>query len=500
MADKSVIIIGAGIGGLSAGCYARMNGYRAAIFEMHNKPGGLCTAWERKGYNIDACLHWLTGSAPSSNYYRLWEEIGAVKGKDIIDMEQFYRVESVDGKVFTMYTNLDRLEVHMREISPEDTIAIKELIGVMRRLSGMNLPIDKPPELYSPFDGITMTIRMLPYIRDMLKWGRMTMTDLAGRFQNALLRDSMLAFWGSELSTIGMLMFVAMMHNKTAGYVIGGSLEMSRSVERRYLDLGGEIHYKSKVSKVIVENDRAVGVRLADGSEHRADYVISAADGHATIFDMLDGKYCNDTVRGYYAKLPIFQPLIFISLGVNRVFEEMPKMISGLLMELEKPVRIAGKEQKWLSVRIHNFDPTLTPQGKTLLTMFIESNYSYWETLHQEITRYKEEKLQIADLVISLLDKRFPGLAGQVEMKDVATPVTFHRYTGNWQGSYEGWLMIPQTLNLNMSKTLPGLDNFYMAGQWVQPGGGLPSGVMTARNVVQFLCKRDRMKFTTTIA
>lgn len=61
--EKSIIIIGAGIAGMAAGCYGQMNGYRSRIFEMHDKPGGLCTAWERKGYTIDGCLHWLVGSS-----------------------------------------------------------------------------------------------------------------------------------------------------------------------------------------------------------------------------------------------------------------------------------------------------------------------------------------------------------------------------------------------------------------------------------------------------
>ncbi|HUU64217.1 MAG TPA: NAD(P)-binding protein [Dehalococcoidia bacterium] len=59
--EKSIIIIGAGIAGMAAGCYGQMNGYRSRIFEMHDKLGGLCTAWERKGYTIDGCLHWLVG-------------------------------------------------------------------------------------------------------------------------------------------------------------------------------------------------------------------------------------------------------------------------------------------------------------------------------------------------------------------------------------------------------------------------------------------------------
>lgn len=70
-AGKSIIIIGAGIAGLSAGCYGRMNGYRTQIFERHNIPGGVCTAWQRKGYTIDGCIHWLVGSSPGSNFHRL---------------------------------------------------------------------------------------------------------------------------------------------------------------------------------------------------------------------------------------------------------------------------------------------------------------------------------------------------------------------------------------------------------------------------------------------
>lgn len=68
MAEK-IVIIGAGISGLSAGCYACMNGYKAEIYETQAKPGGLCTAWKRKGYTIDGCIHWLTGSSPEDSFF-----------------------------------------------------------------------------------------------------------------------------------------------------------------------------------------------------------------------------------------------------------------------------------------------------------------------------------------------------------------------------------------------------------------------------------------------
>ena len=67
--DRSIIIIGAGIAGLCAGCYCQMNGYRSQIFEMHTVLGGLCTTWKRKGYKIDLCIHWLTGSSPGDPFH-----------------------------------------------------------------------------------------------------------------------------------------------------------------------------------------------------------------------------------------------------------------------------------------------------------------------------------------------------------------------------------------------------------------------------------------------
>ena len=93
------------MGGLSVGCYAQMNGYQTQIFEMHDKAGGLCSAWKRNGYTIDGCLQWLWGSAPNHGMYRFWEELGVIQGQEIINMDVLMRVETLDGKVFVFYTN-----------------------------------------------------------------------------------------------------------------------------------------------------------------------------------------------------------------------------------------------------------------------------------------------------------------------------------------------------------------------------------------------------------
>jgi phytoene dehydrogenase-like protein len=494
MEEKSIIIIGAGIAGLSAGIYAQMNGYKTQIFEMNIKPGGLCTAWERKGYIIDGCLHWLVGTSPDSSYNHMWKEVGVLQGKQVIDMDQYMRVETAEGKVITLYTDVDKLEKHLKEIAPEDSAFIDEFTRAIRRFAEFDIPSDKAPELYSTLDNLKMMTKMAPYMGEMQKWSKMTLKEFAERFQNPALREVWQMVWPVDFSSLFFLMTLGWMTKKNAGYVVGGSMEISLAMEKRYCELGGKINYRSGIEKILVENNRAVGIKLANGTEHKSDYVISAADGHATIWEMLEGKYLDDTVRGYY-EMPIFQPLVYIGLGVNRSFADMPQMVSGMVFPLEKPIVIGNKEHKNLGIHIYNFDPSFAPSGKTVLTVMFESDFNYWAELSQDMKRYKAEKEIITVAVVSALSKRFPGIAKQIEMWDIATPLTFYRYTGNWQGSYEGWLMTPQNMNLRMKKTLPGLDNFYMVGQWVQPGGGLPSGLMTGCHVVQILCKRDKKKY-----
>jgi phytoene dehydrogenase-like protein len=498
---KSIIIIGAGIAGLSAGCYGQMNGYKTQIFELHDKPGGLCTSWKRKGYTFDGCIHWLVGSKAGSSFNHIWQELGAVQGRQMVDHEEFVRVEGKDGKVFVLYTNIDRLEQHMKEWAPADAKFIEEFCGATRRFVRFDEAMGTMAERSGPLGGIRTMIKMLPFMPSMIKYSKMSIHDFAARFSDPFLRQAFATIFDiPDFPVVGMMMTLAWMHERDAGYPIGGSLAFSQAIERRYLDLGGEIHYNSRVEKILVENDSAVGVRLADGAasltEHRADIVISAADGHATIFDMLGGRYTDDKVRNYYEELPIFAPIIQVSLGVARDLSDEPSMV---LHPLDEPITIAGEAQQRMGWRHFCYDPTLAPEGKSVIVTSFPSNYAYWKELHQDRERYDAEKKDIAIKVIAQLEKRFPGIADQVEAVDVATPMTYERYTGNWQGSMEGWLLTTRTIRMTtgrgMDKTLPGLDDFYMAGQWVHPGGGVPTAAMSGRQVIQMICRRDGKSF-----
>jgi phytoene dehydrogenase-like protein len=338
-------------------------------------------------------------------------------------------------------------------------------------------------------------LKMAPYLGFLRKWNKVTTKEYAQRFKNPFLREMFTATFGEEFPLAMSLMTLAMQHRKSAGYVIGGASALVNPIEKRYQALGGEIHFGTRVVKIIVENNKAVGIKLADGQEYRANWVISAADGRTTIFDMLDGKYISTEIKSKYEHPNLFAPLVYVALGINRKFEDVPPSINGFTYQLKQPIIVAGQKQDSLNLRVYNFDPTLAPPGKNIAVVTFQSGYDYWKTLRENLTAYNAEKEKIADDVISALEERFPGIKTQIEMRDIATPITWERYTGNWRGAYEGWMFDIKNLLSSMKKTLPGLDNFYMAGQWVNPGGGMPTAVMSGNHTIQMICKKDRKKF-----
>ena len=190
MTEKSIIVIGAGIAGLSAGCYGQMNGYNDQIFEQDTRPGGLCTSWERKGYTINGGLAFVGGSGPGTDLYRLWQELGVVPKIKMIDYEYFVIVEGEGDEKFFMHTDVDRLEQHMKELAPEDDKVIDDFIKAIRVFTKYQLPFEKAQELYTPIDKMKLMFTHLPLFRAIGKWKKIPIQDFVRRFKNPFLREA----------------------------------------------------------------------------------------------------------------------------------------------------------------------------------------------------------------------------------------------------------------------------------------------------------------------
>jgi phytoene dehydrogenase-like protein len=493
-----VVVIGAGIAGLSAGSYAAMNGYEVDVFERHSIPGGMCTAWERNGFTFDGCLHWLTGTTAEDSFHQLWRELGAIQGRRIVDHDIFYQFCGRDGRVFSLFTSVDRLEAHMKELAPADNEPIETLCGLIRRMRGFGMPMDKAFELYGPFDYARLMLRMGRYMKDMSFCSAISIGGFADRFTDPLLRESLKISLGDESMTLfSLVVTLSLLDKRAGGFPAGGSLEFARAIERRCLCLGGKVHYGTGVSKVLTRDGRAVGVRLEDGSEIPADQVISAADLKTTLYGMLEGKHLDPQHEALFARSRVFPSSVQVSFGVNMDLAARPHCV-GEVFRLGTPLVIGREKQDWLMVKNFCFDPSLSPPGKSVVeAMFMSDDFEYWRDLRQAKASYKAEKERIAAAVTGAIDCFIPGFKSAVEVVDVATPATYARYTGSWKGAFMSWVQTPESaasLRL-IRKTVPGLERFWLAGMWVMSPGGVPTGAKTARDVVQMMCRRDGRKF-----
>ncbi len=495
---KSIIIIGTGIGGLSAGVYGQMNGYETQIFEMHTKAGGQCTSWKRKGYTFDPCIHHFFGCKAGSKINQMWYELGVLP-RDLAPIEQCTAVASLNGKMFVDYYDLERLHKTLLDLSSADSAMIEQYIRLIKAFSN-----EKLDDAMSSGSFLKM-IGILPLIFPIRKWMKMTMRTFAEQFSDPFLRKAF-----AELvyaNPDGPLFFHCMRHaggmNGDIQWPVGGAGALATSIERRYLALGGKVHYRSRVEKIIVENDRAVGITLEDESEHRADIIISNADGRKTILNMLNGKYINDTVEDYCKPIQDETPFaVDVFLGVNRDLSKEP---SSLVLLLEQPVTIANHKYESIETQLYGFDNSMAPTGKGTIKVELWASYTYWQQLYNsDREKYKQEKQKVAEKVIEILERRFQGIKNQVEVIDVCTLLTWERYMGGTQG----WFNLPnRRIDFSMREdlsdkkfkmTLPGLSNFYFVGIWATVMGSLAHNALSGKTIIRCICKKDGKEFKST--
>jgi phytoene dehydrogenase-like protein len=498
--EKKMVIVGAGIAGLSTGCYALMNGYKTTIIEMHTVPGGLCTAWKRKGFTFDISMHMLVGSK-SGPFHRMWQELGVLDNREFFYHDETVCIEGL-GKRLDIYADPKRLEDQMLAMSPSDADVIKEFVSLLFGKGIMNMASLKPAEMFGFMDNIKMLFAFIPFISLFKKYGHLTIQEFAQRFKDPFLQNAVRFFIdapGWPMRRYPMVAMSGIMESfYDAGVPMGGSQDVIFKIAELYKKLGGEIYYKSRATDLIILRDQVIGIKLEDGREIMADDVVWAGDGHKLIFDILDGRYINDEVKQIYNDWTPVQPLVHVAIGVNR---DMSKEPHRIIFELEKPITIAGEEHKWMAFLHHCFDPTMAPQGKSAVEVWYATQFDYWENLARHRTAYDAEKKRIADVTIAELDKRWPGFASRIEVVDVPTPATYQRYTGNWKASPDGWYITPDNMGKRtLLRTLPGLSCLHMVGQWTAPFTGTVIAALSGRQLIQLLCKLSKMPFKTSPA
>lgn len=480
--QKQVLIIGAGVSGLAAGIYAQLNGFQAEIVEQNATPGGLCTAWQRHGFTFDCCVHWFTGSLPGSKLYRLWEELGAVQGREFRRRDIYSLDADEKGIVFTAYTDVEKLRAEMMRLAPEDKVVIDNVCDDVKRFAKIDMPVD--------MTSLDMLLS-LPVLGLFRKYS-MPLSTLAARFTDERLRLAFGRTFGWHDQSAAFTLFALGLMSKGDGaYPMGGSLPLVRALEERYVELGGKVRYGTKVEGILVEADVAVGLRTTAG-EMRADAIIAASDWHTTVFDWLGGRYQDHDLKEMLSKLEPFPPLLLVFLGMKEEAIDVPESV---LVPAMRSVDPGDTPTTHLLLERRSFDPAMAPRGKGVLCVTLPSSYLHWNGLRDNRAGYLAEKNRVASEVLEALEAWRPGTRDMVEVVEVVTPLSFEKWTGNWKGSYQGWLWTKGASLTSLDNTLPGLGNLYLAGQWLSPGGGLPIAALSGRKAIKTLCRDQKVRF-----
>jgi phytoene dehydrogenase-like protein len=498
--EKEVLIIGGGIAGLSAGIYARQNEYKTTILEMGEHPGGQLTAWQRDGYTFDFCLQWLIGS-DHGVYNDIFREIGAIDDKtETINHDVFHkRVDEQFGD-FYFYTDMDRWEAYLKEMAPEDSKGIHKLCNMIKRTTKLE-EFENPPGMRSLQEYLRQILKGWRALPMMARYANCTIEQLLKDLglKNAKLCQFLNEFLVSESGNgvppevpgVALLMILGWQHDKNAGYLKGGSGQMTQRIQDTYTKLGGEFRFHARVKDILVEDGVARGVILENGERLLADHVISACDGHTVLFDMLGGKYMPPAIQKAYDEWKVFMPLVMVGFGIDKTIVSDAHHTEYFCTNKIQIGRTAVARYSILNRSM--YDDTFAPEGKTALELFFESPWDNWKDLSD--AEYAQEKEAIKNRCTELLEKHYPGIAEHIEVVNLATPRTTERYTGVWKGSYEGFMPPPGAIGSALPMELDGLKNFTMAGQWVMPGGGLPQSSQSGRWAVQKLVKSDKKKF-----
>lgn len=490
---KTIVIVGAGIAGMSAGIYAEQNGFHAIILEKNPRVGGLCAGWMRKGQPIDGCVHWLTGTREGTILYEDWKNVGVITSNDqIINLPSWGSFE-YQGKKVTFWADTKRAEKEWIEVAPEDTKEIRKFFKMVNDFTTVELPLRRPLEFLSFKDTMKLGFSVLKVFPSYIKPMKLNCEQYAKRFKNPTVRWALSHAQPGDGNLFSMVYSYATIVEGNGGIPMGGSQAMSERMRDRFLDLGGSIRMNADVDHIIVKKNKAVGVYLSNGEKVYGDYIVTAVDPNYVTNRLLYGQYQIKELEKRFAD-PTRCPAPTCCLLSYEV-TDIPEFNVPCSFECE-PFDVAGREIDHLTIRSYAFDKTFVKGNKTTLGVLIDQysiNYNYWKELYKDQDAYKARKIELANQVESRIVKQFPELEGKIKILDVATPKTFNRYTNASRGAYMAFLYTRHGSRFAHNGKLRGLKNLYLSGQWFQAPGGLPLALVQGKFAIQRICRKENM-------
>jgi phytoene dehydrogenase-like protein len=485
--DYDAVVIGSGLGGLSCAAAFARQGFRPLVLEQHFKPGGYATTFQRPGgYTFDVSLH-STTVGEREGIYNLIPGFPEIKDVEFVPHPNLYRAIYPDYDIRVPQKDLSGYITMLIGYFPEEKAGIE---GLFQDMKGVTDDISKLSQARGQVDMSRFPVDY-PYLFKCSNstWG--TMMD--ARIKNPKLKTIISTLWGyfglppSKLASLYYAMPTIGYLQEGGYYPKGRSQKISNALTEFIEDHGGEVKLSSRVEKILLKDQAAYGVKTADGREYKAKVVVSNANAYDTFNTMM---HEDDYLKEYLAKMDNYS----VSLSAFQVFLGLKKDLIGELRIKDSEIfyatsyDIEADYKAALNADIENggFGITLydnvyqgySPKGKNTINIILLQGYKHWEKFEADYFKgnkgeYRKEKERIADILIKRVEETLlPGLSEAIEIKEIGTPLTNARYTGNYQGAIYGW---DQTLNNSGANRLPHttpIKNLYLSGAWTSPGHG----------------------------
>ena len=497
-----VVVVGAGLGGLSAAGHLAKAGKRVLVLEHHAVPGGYAHEFRRGHYRFEVALHAIDGVTPGGWAYEPLRDLDVLTQVKFTRLDPFYTLRLPEHQV-TAHANIYDYEAELLRHFPDEAAGIRSLIDAMLQVffDVRRFQVDGELGRRPSF------ANMLTVYPHMLAAMSTSWADFLGRHvQNPQAQAVISTLWGyyglppSRLNAATFIFPWVSYHLFGAFYPEGGSMAISRAIEKTIKSHGGEIRYRQTVTGFGMENGRIATITTNKGLTVSADMVISNANPRDTMLKFV-GK--QRLPAKYVQKIETDEPAVsnlVVYLGLERDLsaENWPYhelfVADGYDIEADYAAMMRGKfDQTGMVVTHYNHaDPTCTPPGGSVLVMMTLAPWDYADqwgtggdlTNYGKNPRYLELKQDAAETLLDRVEKIVPGLRESIKYMEVATPLTNVRYSLNPGGSIYGSEQTVENMYLGRLSAKTPIPNLFLAGAWVD-GGGMSAALLSGRSAAR---------------
>ncbi|MBN2500317.1 MAG: NAD(P)/FAD-dependent oxidoreductase [Anaerolineales bacterium] len=470
---KSVAIIGAGMVGLTAAAYLSRARLKVDVYEQHTLPGGYISSFVREGFTFPAGLTSITSNGI---VFPILKELGLAEKRKFLHVGHQMSWGGYDVPLRSAPQVRDDLSKRF----PNQSQALQ------RYFRWVEVDGDGFRQLVE--SGLMFGQDILPKVLSLLfRHPRFPWAALIARGQtNRSLHqrhfsDPALRVMLDELA------YPVMPAQNTLGMWIsyfddtwapaGGMQAFANTLVRFIREHGGEVHLGTPVGRIRVENGRATGITLGDGTEISSTWVVSAADLRHTCLELIGSEHLTAFLVAKLEAARPSEPVFAVFLGLRA----SPELEVAFKRFHEPHVIFTCADGRTIQVVwLNKDDASIVPAGKHSLFVGWLDDYANWEALKADQAAYRARKAAIADELITRAEEFLPGLREHIEVQESASPLTYERYTSNYQGATTGWNWNPtHAPRFKLPKDLP-LKNFYAVGHYTFNPGGVPTAMITA--------------------